>query len=145
MLYFSQFVTEHYTLQDIMPLTRFHFGGDEVPQDAFIDSPACKALMEKHEDLRSSKALKSHFVQRVAKIAAKFGLGLQGWEDGFENVNNQPYSLMELGIPEAVTHSWYNIWEGGLAHRAHEFANAGYKVRKCYILRCIFWDSTLHN
>ena len=29
---------------------------------------------------------------------------------------------------EVLTYAWNNVWEWGLARRAHDLANAGYKV-----------------
>lgn len=64
-------------LQDIQPLKRFHFGGDEVPGAAYEGSPACQQFKRQNPSIRSSKQLKTYFVRRVAGIASSLGVGLQ--------------------------------------------------------------------
>ena len=63
----------------------FHFGGDEVPSGAWLDSPACRALIDEDEGLEDEKGLKEMFVYRVADIAHSHGLDIAGWEDGLMN------------------------------------------------------------
>ena len=49
---------------DICPLRVFHFGGDEVPYEAWEDSPACQALIDSGE-VESPKDLMQYFVLKV--------------------------------------------------------------------------------
>ena len=49
---------------DICPLRVFHFGGDEVPYEAWEDSPACQALIDSGE-VKSPKDLMQYFVLKV--------------------------------------------------------------------------------
>lgn len=114
--------------QDILPLKVFHFGGDEVPQEAYSGSPACIEFLRSHKKLSSSKDLKAYFVRRAAMIVARYGLSPMGWEDAFTMANGMPVSVEELQSKEVVSQAWYNTWESGLAHRAYQYANAGYKV-----------------
>ena len=51
-------------LQDICPLKTFHFGGDEVPYEAWEDSPACQSLVESGE-VSAFKHLMEYFVVKV--------------------------------------------------------------------------------
>ncbi len=116
--------------EDIQPLTTFHFGGDEVPDKALIDSPICQTFMGNHDNVANMQELKEYFVKHVAKIAAKYKLVLQGWEDGYYGGKTKPYARMSYPADQTdlVAHAWMNRWEWGRAHRAYEFANEGYKV-----------------
>ena len=72
--------------------------------------------------------LKKYFVERVANLTAERGLGLRGWEDGFMDGDDNPFSLDQLENEDISANIWDNIWEWGKAQRAYKFANAGYKV-----------------
>jgi hexosaminidase len=51
--------------EDICPLRVFHFGGDEVPYEAWEDSPACQALVDSGV-VDDFKDLMEHFVVKVS-------------------------------------------------------------------------------
>lgn len=67
--------------EGIMPLQVFHFGGDEVPYEAWEGSPACMSLIDADE-IQSSEDLMEYFVSRVANIVAKNDLDVGAWQDG---------------------------------------------------------------
>lgn len=50
--------------RDVMPLTAYHFGGDEVPAGAWRNSTACTALLP-GLDLSSNADLKKYFAKQV--------------------------------------------------------------------------------
>ena len=50
--------------RDICPLRVFHLGGDEVPYEAWEDSPACQALVDSGE-VQSHSDLMEYFVVKV--------------------------------------------------------------------------------
>jgi len=108
-----------------------------VPQDAYTASPACTEFLRHHKKIFNTKDLKTYFVRRVALIVARYGLSAMGWEDAFTMSHGQPIPISELGAKDVVSQAWYNIWESGLAHRAYQYANAGYKV--CQDERKPFW------
>ena len=117
--------------KNIAPLKTFHFGGDEVPNQSLIKSPACKQLSSIDAEVHKSKNLHEYFVREVTKIANKHKLIIQGWEDGFYAGQNYPLDLTKLtakapGPP--VANAWMNRWEWGRAQRAYELANRGHKV-----------------
>jgi len=112
-----------------MPLRRWHFGGDEVPQDAYTASPACFKFMQKHPKLKSTKDLKTYFVRRVIALAAHHGLSIYGWDDAFTSHDGGPIPRNELkNEMDVVSQAYYNTWESGAASKAYDFANKGYKV-----------------
>jgi len=112
-----------------MPLRRWHFGGDEVPQDAYTGSPACQSFLQKHPKLSSTKDLKTYFVKRIVAMAGRRGLAIYGWEDAYSNVNGWPIEHSQLKTShDVVSQVYYNTWEGGGAMKAYQLANNGYKV-----------------
>lgn len=67
--------------EDIMPLQMFHFGGDEVPYEAWDGSPACMSLIDS-EEVKSSEHLMEYFVTRVADVISSCNLNVGAWQDG---------------------------------------------------------------
>lgn len=53
--------------KDIQPLRVFHLGGDEVPYQAWEESPACRWLIESGE-VASFKDLMKYFVLKVREM-----------------------------------------------------------------------------
>ena len=61
-----------------------------MPENAYMESPICQEYMASHPELLDTKDLKIHFIKRIAAIAARHNLGLQGWEDAFYGRNVNP-------------------------------------------------------
>ena len=76
--------------------------------------------------------LKMYFVERVANLTATRGLEMRGWEDGFMDGDDIPFSLDNFSNKNVSANPWDNIWEWGASQRAYKFANAGYKVNQLY-------------
>ena len=113
--------------KDIQPLKRFHFGGDEVPHTAWLNSSACSTVISSGD----KGDIKKHFVAEVSKLAKRHGLGLQAWEDGlmYHGRENEPFDKTGLATDDIRANTWNNIWEWGSGSRSHILANAGYKVK----------------
>jgi len=110
-------------------LTVFHMGGDEVGLGAWTASPACDQLFAKNDKGISGVAdLKPYFVQRVSEMTSKRGLDLMGWEDGLMYDPNNTFNRAQLINKRVIANAWDNIWEAGVADRAHRLANNGYDV-----------------
>ncbi|CAG5130117.1 unnamed protein product, partial [Candidula unifasciata] len=103
----------------IQPLKVYHFGGDEVATGAWVNSTACASL------LRSGVSLKSVFTQRVATMTKN--VSLAAWEDGLMDHDSTPWERSLLANKDVIVQSWQNVWEWGVASRAYNLANAGYK------------------
>ena len=108
------------------PLETIHVGGDEVPEGAWIGSPACQELMKKN-GWKGVEDLKDYYVSRVLDIAASRGVKIAGWQElvlrlhplteaklatglGFTNVwtvshgrEELPYQLANKGVPVIVS------------------------------------------
>ena len=123
--------------KDIAPLQTLHIGGDEVPGDALMKSPKCKAFMEQH-GFTSQANLTKYFSERILKIASKFKVNIQGWEDVFY----QGRQLKKFdGRSNFTANVWSNIWTGPNVHRSYNLANNGYKV--CQL--CLFISLNSHT
>ena len=111
---------------NIQPLTIYHFGGDEVPDGAWLGSPRCQHLMTE-EGFTTSAELKKYFVLRVADVVNQHGLDFAGWEDGLMS-GITPYERSSIPSTNAYAYFWDNVWEWGLGSRAYVMANADYKA-----------------
>ncbi|KAK7102185.1 chitobiase-like isoform X1 [Littorina saxatilis] len=112
---------------DICPLRVFHFGGDEVPYEAWEDSPACQALIDTGE-VKSFKDLMEYFVVKVAEIAAELGLEVGAWQDGIVYKFEEPFSRQKFLNKNVMVYAWKNRWETGMASDVYKLANSNYQV-----------------
>lgn len=113
--------------KDIQPLRVFHLGGDEVPYEAWDESPACLSLVNS-EEVDSMEDLMEYFVLRVAAQAHKHGLELGAWQDGIVVNRSEPYRRSKFPNSNVLVYFWRNVWEKGQAYDAHKLANEGYHV-----------------
>ncbi|KAK3103352.1 hypothetical protein FSP39_018661 [Pinctada imbricata] len=115
--------------KDIAPLRIFHFGGDEVPYEAWEGSDACDALV-KSGKVKSHSQLMEYFVTRVSEIVAKHDLGIGAWQDGVihDEVMLEPVKRSKFPNKEVFVYAWQNVWESGLSGCAYRLANNGYKT-----------------
>jgi len=112
-----------------LTLQTFHMGGDEVGKGAWVQSPACKALIAKGEKGVAGIAdLKPYFVRKMADITHARGLNLAGWEDGLMYDATTTFTRKQFANEKVYAHAWDNIWEWGVADRAYRLANSGYQV-----------------
>lgn len=110
-------------------LNVFHMGGDEVGKGSWALSPACNQLFAKNENGVSGVAdLKPYFVERISELSNKRGLDLMGWEDGLMYDPNNTFNREQLKNKRVIANAWDNIWEAGVADRAHRLANNDYDV-----------------
>ena len=64
-----------------MPFSDYiHVGVDEVPQNAWMKSPACKNLMEQN-NLKTTEELQFYFIGKIQEIITKLGYKIAGWEE----------------------------------------------------------------
>ncbi|GFR89138.1 beta-hexosaminidase, partial [Elysia marginata] len=110
--------------KDTNPLSRFHFGGDEVPDSAWSHSPSCRRLMMQHPDM----TIKRYFLQQVALILKSLGLDMAAWEDGFNESEGHSFSPHMFPQKDVISYSWKNPPHMNLLKSAYTMANSGYKV-----------------
>lgn len=109
-------------------LTTIHFGGDEVPHGAWVESPACRRIIRRSEELNGVEDLSDYFFDRLRRMLEERGLIMGGWEEialdeTDEGTNPDPYFAGHVR-----PNVWANIWGSGAAEHAYRLANAGYDV-----------------
>ena len=107
------------------PLTQIHVGGDEVPQDAWVGSPACQKLMEE-EGWDNPDRLYSYFIGRLARIARERNLKLAGWQEIATGVNEETFENIKDVL--GTVNFWNTRTRGGLDQKPYEYANKGVNV-----------------
>ena len=64
-----------------MPFSEYiHIGVDEVPEGAWMKSPACKILMDEHK-LKTTDELQYYFIRKIQDIITKYECKTAGWEE----------------------------------------------------------------
>ena len=93
----------------LFPGEYLHIGGDECPKTSWKNCPLCQKRI-KQEGLQAKdghsaeERLQSYFVQRMEKVAAKYGKKIIGWDE-----------ILEGGLsPTATVMSWRGE-KGGIA------------------------------
>lgn len=94
----------------LFPSKIFHIGGDESPKDRWKECPDCQARI-RTEKLKDENDLQNYVVGRAAKMLARHGKRIIGWDEILEG---------DL-IASGVVMSWQGE-EGGLkaANRGHD-------------------------
>jgi hexosaminidase len=88
---------------NLFPSEFIHVGGDEVPKEAWNESPLCQAFM-KSKGLKNADQLQSYFMKRIEKVVAAKGRRMIGWDE-----------ILEGGLAHgAAVMSWRGT-QGGLA------------------------------
>jgi hexosaminidase len=67
-------------LAALFPGRWIHIGGDEVAEDAWLGSPAARALMRK-QGWTTTHELQSHFLNRVQEMLRQIGRGTGAWQE----------------------------------------------------------------
>ena len=93
----------------LFPGEYLHIGGDECPKKSWKTCPLCQKRI-RQEGLKADKhhtaeeRLQSYFVQRMEKVAAKYGKKIIGWDE-----------ILEGGLSETATVMSWRGEEGGIA------------------------------
>jgi hexosaminidase len=116
-----------------VPLTSIHFGGDEVPEHVWENSPAYLTLKTSHPEIRTTSDLWYYFYGRVNQMVKARGLYLSGWEEMGLRKTMLDGKSMYLPNPDfepehLQTEVWNNTLGGGNEDLAYKLANGGYRV-----------------
>lgn len=88
-----------------VPLTQIHIGGDEVPEGAWIGSPACQQLLAKApKGADKDEVFYSHFINKVLDIAEARNIKICGWHEIVEHLDKPTWKRM------AKHCGWINFW-----------------------------------
>ena len=106
-----------------VPLEVIHVGGDEVPDGAWLGSPAYQKLMQEM-GWTGVDRLKDYYVSRVLDIAAARGVKIAGWQELVQHL--QPETAAKL----AQNLGYTNVWtvSHGREELPYQFANQGLPV-----------------
>jgi len=114
------------------PLRTVHFGGDEVPNGVWEQSPAVQKLLASNQEIQSSDELWYYYFNKLSKMLADRKLFLSGWEEaGLQKVTAPDGTKrMELDKRFVDRHFHLDVWNNlsGNEDLAYKLANAGYKV-----------------
>ena len=89
-----------------VPLPAIHVGGDEVPEGAWVGSPACQKIMaERGWD--NIELLKSYYIENVLSIAEQRGVKISGWQELVMDLEDHTYERMKKSLYSI------NFWHTG--------------------------------
>lgn len=108
-----------------LDLPVIHIGGDEVPDGAWMESPACQELMVK-EGLESKQDLFEYFYKHVIAFLNKMDIQFSGWQEvALYNSSGMDNQI----IPSAAgINTWSTVPEWGDDEVPYKLANKGYPV-----------------
>ena len=113
-----------------VPLHTIHMGGDELPNGAWEQSPASRAMMAKHK-LESTADLWDYFYERVDGMLRKHGLYTSGWEE-LAARKTTLHGKNKLIPNPRFTQKGFSAWvwnnTEGAEDLAYRLANAGYDI-----------------
>jgi hexosaminidase len=85
-------------IMDIFPSQYIHIGGDEVDRTSWEKSESAKAFMVKN-NIKTSAALQSYFINRMEKFFNSKGRKLIGWDE-----------ILEDGISSTAMVTYWRSW-----------------------------------
>ncbi|MGL1956946.1 MAG: carbohydate-binding domain-containing protein [Colwellia sp.] len=100
------------------PLKRYHIGADETA-GAWLDSPACKQLMQQNKNIHKTEELTAYFVEQVAQMVSGKGIIAGAWGDGLNHANKD-------NLPAMMQANVWGLLPAQSHNRAHGFANLGW-------------------
>ncbi len=113
-------------------LSTIHVGGDEVPEGAWLKSPACIKLMNEHPELHDIHDLSEYFIKHINGILEKKGVFTAGWEEiALIHKNGKAEPNHGLVKHHMIPYTWNTIWGSGGEELPYRLANLGYKVILC--------------
>jgi hexosaminidase len=115
-----------------VPLRRLHMGGDEVPNGAWVRSPAVQAYLSAH-GLAGVDDMWYVFYDRVEQILKAQGVALAGWEEIALRKTRRDGRPVAIPNPEFAARGirayvWNNVPGSGAEDLAYRLANGGFEV-----------------
>lgn len=106
-----------------VPLDAIHVGGDEVPEGAWVGSPACQALMAQN-GWEKTDLLKDYFISNVLDIAESKGVKIAGWQEVAQHLQPETYEKLKRNV--FTIYLW--AVSRGRVDQAYTMANDGIQV-----------------
>ena len=107
------------------PIEEIHIGGDEVPEGAWIGSPACQALMAEN-GWTEPVQLNSYFILKMAELASERGLRIAGWQEVVTAVTPEAFEALKDKL--GTVNFWNARERRGLDQLPYQYANKGVSV-----------------
>lgn len=106
-----------------VPLPAIHVGGDEVPEGAWVGSPACQHVMARR-GWTNVELLKSYYIENVLDIAESRGVKLAGWQELVMDLEDHVYDRLKQNLYSI------NFWHTGSGQEEYpyRYANDGVPV-----------------
>ncbi len=121
------------------PLTFFNTGGDEIPEGAWMESPACKAMLDALPGPKTTRALSSVFAGKMIDMLHRNGITqIGGWEEIalMPDADGKLVPNPELLGKGVIPYAWHSIAdEMDLGYR---LANVGYSIVLCNVNNLYF-------
>jgi hexosaminidase len=107
-----------------------HVGGDEVPQGAWMGSPACGIGAGTAITNHSAAQLRSNYFQQIDAILHEMGLIAATWEEGLIRPDSTGSLVPDLSFLDnhPLAYAWNNVWGEENMGTAYILANRGYDV-----------------
>ena len=110
-------------------LTTIHIGGDEVPEGAWQQSPACHRLIAEHPGLKTVADLTEYFIIRVNDLLAAKGIHMAGWEEiVLTHKEGKVVPNKNLLSRSLTAYTWNTLWGSGSEELPYSLANLGFNI-----------------
>ena len=106
-----------------MKLEIVHLGGDEVPNNAWANSPDVQALMQR-EGLKTQHEVSEYYIRRISDILAARKIRIEGWQE--VALDHKPEFNAVMTPRVAGVNAWSTV--GSRADVPYRLANDGYPV-----------------
>ena len=106
-----------------MKLETVHLGGDEVPNNAWANSPDVQALMQR-EGLKTQHEVSEYYIRRISDLLAARKIRIEVWQE--VALNHKPEFNAVMTPRVAGVNAWSTV--GSRADVPYRLANDGYPV-----------------
>ena len=111
-------------------LSSVHIGGDEVPDGAWIGSPACRKFMDEN-NMTNAHELFEYYICRMADYLQSKNIKLSGWQEvALLNTTATDKKLLNAA---AGIYCWNTVAEWERDEIPYHIANSGYPVVLCNV------------
>ena len=100
-----------------------HLGGDEVAMEAWSQSPAVQALMQR-EGIKNAHGVSEYYLRRITDILYPRGIRIEGWQEVAQNHSADFNAQMAPRI--AGVNAWSTMGQRDVV--PYQIANSGYPV-----------------
>ncbi len=137
--FYEKVVTEIMQMYDEagVPISKFHMGGDEVPNGAWTGSPLVAEFMSEHPEIENHHQLHAYFIRRMIDRLSDKNLEWQGWEEVVlkKEPNGDFVPNPEFVDKNVVPYIWNNLYDPDIGY---QIANVGYPIVLCNVTNFYF-------